>query len=375
MECKINSKFTNFLLVLGNNQDGCLLTGDNIDVKEFRKIENPFSENILNSFKIAVGMSTCCIYKRNNVKFWGKLVKIYKKSEEGENLIFKEFIFQENIISVKICDSHILILCESGGVFSLGEGQHGQLGLGGAHLLVEYPKLINLPQIKINKIFTGVRTSYLIDGNFVNYFLENQNLFVFGSNKFNELGLITIENKDKLNLLTNIQEPILNKNLSNVKKIKTGFKHSVFITQPDQEDQIYVYGSGDNSKGVLGYDLLDKQFSNYAIKNQISVLTSLKDKWKIEVNIGEYKIKQIKCGWNNTFILLEDGRVLSTGYGKFGQLGYLNKESKDGKTIEISKMFRNIDYFQEIKIKQIISGSDFIFAIDIGNYKIKIKLR
>jgi hypothetical protein len=29
-------------------------------------------------------------------------------------------------------------------------------------------------------------------------------------------------------------------------------------------------------------------------------------------------------------------------------------------------VFKNIDYFEKIKIKKIIPGSDFIFAIDMG---------
>ncbi len=151
---------------------------------------------------------------------------------------------------------------------------------------------------------------------------------MFGSNKFNELGLITKENKDKLNLLTIIEEPLLNNNLSNVTKIKTGLKHSLFICKYFDKEQICVYGSGDNSKGVLGFDISTEEFNNCSIKNQISILINLNENWKIEPKMDEFKIKQIKCGWNNTYVLLHDERVFSAGYGKFGQLGYIDKESK-----------------------------------------------
>jgi len=41
----------NKFLVLGNNQDGCLLTGDKIDVKKFTLIENPFIKIINKKIK------------------------------------------------------------------------------------------------------------------------------------------------------------------------------------------------------------------------------------------------------------------------------------------------------------------------------------
>jgi hypothetical protein len=165
MECKINtSEISNFLLVLGNNQDGCLLTGDHVDVLEFRKVFPTIFDSPFNSYKIAVGMSTCCFYSGISLKFWGKIVGNIFKSEEEKNILFKKFVFDENILSVKIGDSHILILSETGRVFCVGDGPQGQLGLGSGQQSVDYPVLIKIPKIKINKIFTGVRTSFLIDG-------------------------------------------------------------------------------------------------------------------------------------------------------------------------------------------------------------------
>jgi alpha-tubulin suppressor-like RCC1 family protein len=101
-------------------------------------------------------------------------------------------------------------------------------------------------------------------------------MFVCGSNKNNELGL----DKDFESIFLLRENNLLN----NVRKVKPGLKHTIFITDNN------VYGSGDNSKGALGIALgkLD------LIKNKFSSLIKLD--WGLP-------IKQIKTSWNNTYVL------------------------------------------------------------------------
>jgi hypothetical protein len=57
-------KFKN-LSVLGNNYDGCLLTGDTVDIKEFtennlEKLQN-FKEEFMNAKAICLGLKNAAI--------------------------------------------------------------------------------------------------------------------------------------------------------------------------------------------------------------------------------------------------------------------------------------------------------------------------
>lgn len=78
-----------------------------------------------------------------------------------------------------------------------------------------------------------------------------------------------------------------------IKKIKLGFKHTLFIS--DNKD---VYFTGDNSKGASGIknDLLANESK---IKNSILKITKINSFLPIEAK----SIKNLYCGWHNTFFL------------------------------------------------------------------------
>jgi hypothetical protein len=146
----------NKLCVLGNNQDGCLLTGDKNDVLKFKFVDNLIETNY--SFKISTGMTTCCLYYKNFAFLWGKL------SEEKDNCVtYTKFQFEKDIANVKIGDLHALFLID-GNAFSYGHGKRGELGMGDEVILnLNSPSLINT-YTKIKKVYAGVRTSFLING-------------------------------------------------------------------------------------------------------------------------------------------------------------------------------------------------------------------
>jgi len=126
-------------------------------------------------------------------------------------------------------------------------------------------------------------------------YVENNNLLCCGSNRHNELGLILESDRNCIELLTDIKSPLLNTHIKNVKSVQCGFKHTIFICE-----NYLIYGSGDNSKGVLGLGFHSKENESRIIKKEIMALTNLND--IVYQNINE-EIKKIKCGWNNTFIL------------------------------------------------------------------------
>ena len=156
-------QFTNFIIVLGNNQDGCLLTGDNNDVTEFLHVHNnelnSLREKNTENFRIKTGMNICAAYLKNS---FTKLLLWGKTGDNETGLIKQEF--PENIKKCSLGDSHILLLSIKGDVYVTGEGNHGQLGLA-EQIQVDRIIMTKLElKTKITKIYAGIRTSFFLDG-------------------------------------------------------------------------------------------------------------------------------------------------------------------------------------------------------------------
>ncbi len=157
-------KIKNSFVILGNNQDGCLLTGDNIDVRDFLAIYdadlNTLAEKNRTSFRIQTGMNMCAAYLKemsSNLLLWGRLGENYSR--------FIKLDFPDNIKKCVIGDSHILFLLNNGEVYSAGDGPHGQLGCGDQiKIQLDNPYKLNFNNTKIRNIYTGIRTSFFIDG-------------------------------------------------------------------------------------------------------------------------------------------------------------------------------------------------------------------
>jgi alpha-tubulin suppressor-like RCC1 family protein len=115
----------------------------------------------------------------------------------------------------------------------------------------------------------------------------------------------------------------------------------------------------------LGFD--NSKYPELIIKNK-SILTQLNNLWQINPE----EIKKVRCGWNNTYLLKNNGELYSTGVGKLGQLGFLNQ---NGVQPEISYEFRRVNFSlsnhsDNVFIDNIFTGSDFSYAIDSGKKKI-----
>jgi len=153
----------NNLMVLGNNQDGCLLTGDKIDVRDFLSIHNEELKCLADinrgSFRIKTGMNMCAAYLKERssyVLLWGRNVDNINK--------FMKIEFPENIKKCVIGDSHILFLLNTGEAYSAGEGHNRQLGYDDQiNVSFNNPYKLNF-KTKITNIYTGIRTSFFIDG-------------------------------------------------------------------------------------------------------------------------------------------------------------------------------------------------------------------
>ena len=135
-----------------------------------------------------------------------------------------------NIVHFVCGDNHSLFLDSEGNVFSVGENTDGQLGLGHNTNQNELNKIPNIPPIKIISCVNA--SSYLID--------FEGNLWTFGDNNHGQLG-----HGDK----TEINTPEIVNTLKDIQQISYGSCGFHFFAKNSQ-NQIFV--TGNNDYGQLG---------------------------------------------------------------------------------------------------------------------------
>ena len=160
-----------------------------------------------------------------------------------------------NIIQFGCGGSHSLFLDSEGNVFSVGNNEFGELGLGHDTNQNELNKIPNIPPIKI--ISCGIGSCYLVD-------LEG-NLWTFGADDGGQLG--HGDNIDK-------NAPKLINTLRDIQQISHGCCGLHFLAKNSQ-NQIFV--AGHNDFGQLGTG--DKQSVSIPTKINSQYSTIWKDKF------------------------------------------------------------------------------------------------
>ena len=144
--------------------------------------------------------------------------------------------YPDDIISIKCGSFYTLLLTLEGNIYSLGDNYFGQLGLNSNDIkMTNIPTLIaNIPEIK--RIECGSDHSVCID--------VNNHLWLFGKNRFGNLGLGDDENRYK---------PIKHPTLSSIMDISSGGS-CIFIKTLDGK----IYAFGRNNYSQLGIKTSDK---------------------------------------------------------------------------------------------------------------------
>nr|QBK90167.1 MAG: F-box and regulator of chromosome condensation repeat protein [Pithovirus LCPAC102] len=182
---------------------------------------------------------------------------------------------------------HTIIIDENDEVWSCGDNQFGQLGLGSGinkYTIIPVPTKLSFNN-KVKQISSGNDHIMIID--------ENNEVWSCGSNEHGQLGL-GLDNDINKNILTKI-----NFNYK-VKYVSCGYTHSMIIDENNE-----LWGFGQNNDGQLG-------LGDYINKNIPT---------KIRLN---YKTKLVSCGVSYTIIIDENNELWSLGHNRYNQMHHYN---------------------------------------------------
>jgi alpha-tubulin suppressor-like RCC1 family protein len=257
--------------------------------------------------------------------------------------------YEITIIEISTGAHHSLFLTNEGRVYSCGDDEMGQIGLGDND---NDPKKIptfiekfynNTSYIKYDDITIieisagGYHSLFLTDDGYV---------YSCGYNYYGQLG---VDDKDDKYI------PTLIENLNNIRKISAGDHHSLFLTNEGR-----VYSSGQNDKGQLGVGNTDENIIPTLIENIYNINSYIK--------YDDINITQISAGGYHSLFLTNEGQVYSSGRNDKGQLGLNNTDDKE--IPMLIQSFNNDDEtfnYNDITIIEISAGGDHsLFLTDDG---------
>jgi alpha-tubulin suppressor-like RCC1 family protein len=215
---------------------------------------------------------------------------------EDENLpmLIKE-TQSRKIVAISASGSHSLFLDDQGQVFSCGNNEFGQLGLGDCEDRLDLT-LIEIPAINIIAISAGGHHSLILD-------CDGQ-VYSFGSGLLGRLG----HRKSKYRLVpTLIEAPWI----GDIIGISAGGEHSLILNSNGQ-----VFSFGGNMCGHLG-------LGDEKNRNQPTIIK----------NIGIGRIAAISAGVCHSLIANSEGQVFSFGSNLSGQLGLGDNKNRSIPTL------------------------------------------
>ena len=205
-----------------------------------------------------------------------------------------------------------------GFIWSFGENNWGQLGTGNTTKFNVPQKIQDIPPVL--SVACGLGHTFIIT--------DKLDLWSCGNN---ESGQLCLGNKE-FEFQSKFQQTLF----SNISKVSLGASYSLF-----QDNNGEIYSCGDNSKGELALGHINSpQITPTKIPN-------------LPTNIVQFI-----CGLQHSLFLDSEGKVFSTGYNYFGQLGLSHNINQ-----------YEINQIPNIPPIHIIScGSDSSYLIDLdGN--------
>ncbi len=229
--------------------------------------------------------------------------------DNGQRLIPTLIPGINNIKHISAGYGYSLIVNSSGQVYSFGFNHSGQLGLGDFNDR-------NIPTVipgtnDIVSIATKWNHSIILD--------ENGSCFVFGNNYANKLGLEAILNNYDINSPRQIME------LTDIIQVSIGHNHSLFL---NSDGHVFGLGVSSNVTSPRQIDSLNNiisisagEYYSLALDENGHVFIYYKESYPTRIMPGVNDIVQISVGGMYSMLLNKDGRVYVFGDNNDGQLG------------------------------------------------------
>lgn len=264
---------------------------DNSDAKELKQVS------------FLLGKKIRCL-SADNVKD-----SLFALTHEGVYDLFKQEIVSHLELKSLLSGSGFnLALSTNGDLYSWGEGQYGELGLGPSKVLIQKPSLLAL-QEKIAFVSVGLSHSMAID--------TKGNAYGWGQNFDRQLGLYDkkLEQMTKSNcFIVEMQYSprILPLSLKYpINKVSCGPTFTAVVLK---NGQVYTWGSGECGQLGIGR----------CTRVEIPALVAMDT---------DVKTIDVACGFAHVLALNDDGSVSSWGLNKRGQLGVGDTNTRFSPTV------------------------------------------
>jgi alpha-tubulin suppressor-like RCC1 family protein len=212
-------------------------------------------------------------------------------------VVFEGIPFEDEILinTVSCGWNHTLLVLNNGKLFVTGSNEYGQLGLGFISFVdrMKEVEFFRLQKLFVIKVSAGLRHSLALT--------SNGKLYVWGDNKFGQLGLDTQSDSSLQKKYIIFMPRCILLNSLNIEDISTGQRHSLILLSNGD-----LMATGDNRFGQLGCDR-NKITSSY---HWIFIEQKEKIKWR-----------QIYSGWTHNIGIDVEGKVWTWGRNHLGQLG------------------------------------------------------
>lgn len=226
---------------------------------------------------------------------------------------------------------HTLFIDMKNNLRACGCNDRGQLGLGDETWYLHPGRIRNINLLgRVREISAGVNYSVIID-------MDN-NVWSCGYNNFGQLGLGDDRSIDRLTQIPNFK----------AKQVSAGFNHTAFI---DMENNVWT--CGENRRDCLGRNKWE-YFGQLGLGDN-------KNRY-IPTQIPHFKAKQVSAGDSHTLFIDLNDNVWSCGNNQYGQLGLGDNNPKN---VSTPQMIPNINLLG--KARQVCAGAGSTLIIDFDN--------